>query len=239
MQRLNISLDSLRPATFAAFAAITRGGDLAQVWAGIDAVEALGLPVKLNMVVMRGINDDELLAFAALTRQRKIAVRFIEQMPTVLGAPDAAGIVSGSEILSRLAQAFDLEALTPGERCGPVRWQGEDVKSGEVIMPAGTVLRPAEISMLASFGQVFASVHRQPRVAILSTGDELVELGEVCGEGQIVDSNSLSLAAAVREAGGEAILLGIARDERKAARLQGRCPAAVPFYVAVSVTTRP
>jgi molybdopterin molybdotransferase len=68
--------------------------------------------------------------------------------------------------------------------------------------------------MLASFGQVFASVHRQPRVAILSTGAELVELGEVCGEGQIVDSNSLSLAAAVREAGGEAILLGIARDER-------------------------
>jgi cyclic pyranopterin phosphate synthase len=118
VQRLNISLDSLRPATFAA---ITRGGDLAQVWAGIAASEKLGLPVKLNMVVMRGINDDELLAFAALTRQRKIAVRFIEQMPTVLGAPDAAGIVSGSEILSRLAQAFDLEALTPGERCGPAQ----------------------------------------------------------------------------------------------------------------------
>jgi molybdopterin molybdotransferase len=96
-----------------------------------------------------------------------------------------------------------------------IRWQGEDVKRGEVIMPAGTVLRPAEISMLASFGQVFAAVHRRPRVAILSTGDELVELGELCGEGQIINSNSLSLAAAVKEAGGEAILLGIARDDRE------------------------
>lgn len=99
-----------------------------------------------------------------------------------------------------------------------LRFQGEDVKSNEVVMPAGTVLRPPEINMLASFGQVFASVHRRPRVAILSTGDELVELGEVCGEGQIINSNALSLAAAVREAGGEALLLGIARDERDSLR---------------------
>jgi cyclic pyranopterin phosphate synthase len=118
VQRLNISLDSLCPATFAA---ITRGGDLAQVWAGIAVAEELGLPVKVNMVVMRGVNDQELLDFAALTLKRKIAIRFIEQMPTVLGAPDAEGIVSGSEILARLGQAFELQALTRGERCGPAQ----------------------------------------------------------------------------------------------------------------------
>lgn len=118
VQRLNISLDSLRPATFAA---ITRGGDLSRVWAGIAAAENLGLPIKLNMVVMRGINDDELLDFAALTRQRALTVRFIEQMPTVVGAPDASGIVSGSEILARLGQAFALEPLGRSERCGPAQ----------------------------------------------------------------------------------------------------------------------
>lgn len=118
VQRLNISLDSLRPATFAA---ITRGGDLARVWTGIAAAEGLGLPIKLNMVVMRGVNDDELLDFAALTVQRNLTVRFIEQMPTVLGAPDANGIVSGSEILARLGQAFPLEPIGRSERCGPAR----------------------------------------------------------------------------------------------------------------------
>lgn len=118
VQRLNISLDSLHPATFSA---ITRGGDLERVWAGIAAAEKLGLPVKLNMVVMRGINDHELLDFAALTKERKITIRFIEQMPTVLDAPDAEGIVSGSEILARLGHSFPLEPLTRGERCGPAQ----------------------------------------------------------------------------------------------------------------------
>ncbi len=99
-----------------------------------------------------------------------------------------------------------------------IRFRGEDVSRGETVMPAGTLLRPPEINMLASFGQVFAPVHRRPRVAILSTGDELVELGEPLGPGRIVNSNSISLAAAVREAGGEPILLGIARDERESLR---------------------
>lgn len=130
------------------------------------------------------------------------------------GAPIPANCDAVVPVEETEGEGEIVRILAPVKAGDHIRWQGEDVKSGEVIMPAGTVLRPAEISMLASFGQVFASVHRQPRVAILSTGDELVELGEVCGEGQIIDSNSLSLAAAVREAGGEAILLGIARDER-------------------------
>jgi molybdopterin molybdotransferase len=69
--------------------------------------------------------------------------------------------------------------------------------------------------MLASFGRAMVPVYRKPRVAILSTGDELVELGDPPGHGKIVNSNSHALAAAVVEAGGEPILLGIARDERE------------------------
>jgi molybdopterin molybdotransferase len=96
-----------------------------------------------------------------------------------------------------------------------IRFRGEDLRSGDLVIPAGTLLRPPEINMLAAFGQAEVAVYRRPRVAILSTGDELVELGEPIAPGKIVNSNSHSLAAAVMEAGGEPVLLGIARDNRE------------------------
>jgi molybdopterin molybdotransferase len=96
-----------------------------------------------------------------------------------------------------------------------IRFQAEDVPSGTVVVPGGTVLRPPEISMLASFGLGEVPVYRRPRVAVLSTGDELVEPGEPLGFGKIVNSNSHAIAAAVVEAGGVPTLLGIARDDRE------------------------
>ncbi|NOY13897.1 MAG: molybdopterin molybdotransferase MoeA [Deltaproteobacteria bacterium] len=96
-----------------------------------------------------------------------------------------------------------------------IRFRGEDIQQGELVMTAGSVLRPAGISLLASFGFTTVNVYRRPKVAILSTGDELVEPGEVVGPGQIVNSNAYSLAAAVKEAGGVPVLLGIARDTRE------------------------
>ena len=99
-----------------------------------------------------------------------------------------------------------------------IRFRGEDVPAGTVVMPAGTVLRPAEIGMLASFGKVLVPVHRRLRVAVLSTGDELVEPGEVLAEERIVNSNSFALAAALREIGAEPVLLGIARDTAESHR---------------------
>lgn len=96
-----------------------------------------------------------------------------------------------------------------------IRFRGEDVRAGERVIPEGAILRPPEISLLASFGRAMVPVYRKPRVAVLSTGDELVELGEAAGAGKIVNSNSHALAAAIVEAGGEPVLLGIARDERE------------------------
>jgi molybdopterin molybdotransferase len=96
-----------------------------------------------------------------------------------------------------------------------IRFAGEDVTAGETIISPGTVIRPAEISMLASAGRALVPVFRSPRVAILSTGDELVELGEPLLPGRVINSNILSLAAAVKELGAEPVLLGIAHDDRE------------------------
>lgn len=93
-----------------------------------------------------------------------------------------------------------------------IRFRGSDIPAGEVLIKAGTVLRPAEINLLASFSRMQARVYRRPRVAILSTGDELVPPGASAGRGQISDSNAYSLMAAIQEIGAEALLLGIAQD---------------------------
>lgn len=93
-----------------------------------------------------------------------------------------------------------------------IRVQGSDISVGELMIPVGTVLRPAEINLLAAFGRVKIAVYSLPKVAILSTGDELVAPGETAGPGQIIDSNAYSLAAAVLELGGIPEVLGIAQD---------------------------
>lgn len=94
-----------------------------------------------------------------------------------------------------------------------VRYSGEDVREGAEVIPAGTRVRPAEIGMLASLGKSMVRVHQRPRVAVLSTGDEIVELGETPRHGKIVNSNAHALAAQLREAGGVPLLLGIGRDD--------------------------
>ena len=100
-------------------------------------------------------------------------------------------------------------APEPGDH---VRRAGEDVAAGERVLEAGTRLGPAQIGMLASLGRSVVAVHRRPRVAVLSGGDELVEPdGDVSG-GRIVSSNSWSIAAQCRELGAHPIYLGIARD---------------------------
>ena len=93
-----------------------------------------------------------------------------------------------------------------------IRLAGEDVRRGETVIPSGKVVRPAEISMMAACGKAQVSVYRKPTVAILSTGDELLEAGTPLVPGKVVDSNGLSLAAGVRACGALPVMLGIARD---------------------------
>jgi molybdopterin molybdotransferase len=93
-----------------------------------------------------------------------------------------------------------------------IRASGEDIHRGQVVLEKGRVLRPADVGLLASVGRSLVLVHQRPRVAILSTGNELAEVDEVLRPGQIVNSNAYTLAAAVREAGGIPVPLAIARD---------------------------
>jgi molybdopterin molybdotransferase len=95
---------------------------------------------------------------------------------------------------------------------------GADLRAGELVVAAGTQLRAAEIGLAAALGLPRLPVRRRPRVALMSTGDELVELGEKPGRGQITDSNRWALLAALREAGAEVRGLGIAPDEPDALR---------------------
>ena len=106
-----------------------------------------------------------------------------------------------------------------------VRPRGEDLRAGEVALTAGTVIGPPQLGVLASVGAREVTVYARPRVAILSTGDEVVDVDqfdEVIAGRRIVSSNSYTLRAAVAECGAEVVDLGICRDDRAAlkARIQ-------------------
>jgi cyclic pyranopterin phosphate synthase len=121
LRRINLSLDTLRPDRFEA---IARRPGLEAVLRGIDAAIAAGLhPLKLNCVVMRGTNDDELADFAALTRERPIFVRFIEVMPVHenLGL-QRESYVSSDEILARVSAIGELQAIPGPAGNGPARY---------------------------------------------------------------------------------------------------------------------
>jgi cyclic pyranopterin phosphate synthase len=120
LARINISLDTLRRERFLA---LTKRDELERVLAGIDAAQAAGLdPVKINAVVMRGVNDDEVVDLARFGRERGVGVRFIEFMPLdAQGEWSADKVVGAAEILDRINEVFPLERdhhahVEPAER---------------------------------------------------------------------------------------------------------------------------
>lgn len=119
VQRLNVSLDSLKPETFAH---ITSGGDVHKVLSGLDAAERAGFyPPKINVVIMAGVNDSEILDFAELTRSRGNSVRFIEYMPVVRDEGWQRYAISGEEILRHIAEHFELQQVDKSKFSGPSR----------------------------------------------------------------------------------------------------------------------
>ncbi len=129
------------------------------------------------------------------------------------GAPVPKGADTVVKVEETEPAGDSVRIFKPEPRGANIRPQGEDVKKGDCIIAKGTQIRPAEAGMLAILAKSFIFVYQRPRVAILSTGDELADLDERFDEDKIVNSNSYGIAAAVQEAGGIPFLLGIARDQ--------------------------
>ncbi len=134
------------------------------------------------------------------------------------GAPLPPGVDTVVQVEQTTVRGDTLtvaEAVPPGTN---VRRAAEDVAAGDVLFPRGARLGPAEIGLLASVGFSTVAVARRPRVAILATGSELVPAGLPLGPGQIRNSNSFTAYGQVLDAGGEPVLLGIARDDLEETR---------------------
>ena len=169
----------------------------------VRAADTAGAPVELQVVGM-----------IAAGATPKGGVGAGEAMRIMTGAPmpDGADAVVLVERTRTEGDRVTVEIeVTAGTS---VRGVGEDVSPGDVVATAGTVLSPGHLGVLASVGVETVSVHRRPRVGVLSTGDELVERGDLA-RGQIRDSNRPTLLALVRESGFEVVDLGIVADDEK------------------------
>ena len=141
-----------------------------------------------------------------------------------VGAGEASRIMTGAPIPEGADAVIRMEdtekdglkvkIFVEAEEGQDIRKAGEDVLQGERVISRGDVIRPAEIGMLAALGRSFISVHQKPVVAVLATGDELVDIDETPTPWQIVSSNSYSLSAQVIECGGIPLQIGIAKDTR-------------------------
>ncbi len=158
-------------------------------------------PVRLKVVA-------DLAAGYVLDRpvQPGEAVRIMTGAPMPEGADAVAPFeqveVDGDEVI----------LFKPYPQWKNVRHAGEDVQKGQLVLAKGTMLRPQEIGMLAALGRPTVQVHRRPRVAVLSTGDEVIDVTEPWQPGKIRDANGYSVSALILKYGGEPVRLGIAPD---------------------------
>lgn len=108
-----------------------------------------------------------------------------------------------------------VRVFVEAEQGQDIRHAGEDVREGERVIAQGDIIRPAEIGMLAALGRSFIKVYQRPLVAVIATGDEIVDIDENPSPWQIISSNSYSLAAQIMECGAVPLQVGIARDKRE------------------------
>jgi molybdopterin molybdotransferase len=139
------------------------------------------------------------------------SLRAAQAVRIMTGAPMPAGAdtVYPQEVVERDGDRVSVPPLARGAN---VRHRGEDVHAGDVILAAGAVLRPQELGVAASLGLPQLLVRQRPRVAVLSTGDEVAEPGDERKPGQIFDSNRFALRGLVETAGGDVTDYGIVPD---------------------------
>ena len=169
---------------------------------------------------------------AEATREHPVALRLLERIHTgrtpttpvtegtCAGISTGAPLPAGADAVVMVEHtAIDGErvlvsqAVTPRQHTGRA---GSDLVAGEIALGEGTVLSPARLGVLAALGLRDVDVYQRPRVAILSTGDEIVAPGGTLGPAQIFDSNTAALSAAIRLHGGEPVVAPRVRDDRAA-----------------------
>jgi len=166
------------------------------------------------------------------TPKKPVWFKIIEEIPAgkiprkKLRSKEAARIMTGAIIPGGADAVIRQEntrregnlvaVLTPVARKTDIRFAGEDVRKGELVIHKNSVLGAAQIGMLAALGKKSVLVYKKPRVAIMATGDELVDIDTNPSPGKIVNSNSYSLATLVDDCGGVPVILGITRDNKSA-----------------------
>lgn len=136
------------------------------------------------------------------------AIRIMTGAPV----PDGADAVIEQELTETRNGMVRVQA--PARIGRNIRKRGEDIRAGSIVLKKGTRMNPAAVGVLASLGILSVDVYRQPSVAILTTGDELVDAAETPGPGQIRNSNAFTLSELVRNCGAVPVNLGIVRDTR-------------------------
>ena len=170
----------------------------------VRAADVKSIPARLRVVGQikaGGVFDASLNAGEAV------------EIMTGAALPEGADAVVMVEHTSALGNGVEIKrAVSLGENFVPA---GAEAHAADVLLKPGARITPAHVAMLAAVGRAKLSVYRRPRVAVLSTGDELVDLTEMPGPQQIRNSNSYSLCAQVMEAGGEPLQLPVAPDEER------------------------
>jgi molybdopterin molybdotransferase len=151
---------------------------------------------------------------------------------TMTGAPIAEGADAIIPVERTRGTGDLVEFLVSVEKGAFIRPRGEDLRLGELAVSAGKTLTPADLGMLASVNRAMVEVIRCPRVAIVATGDEIVDVDQPPTGAQVVNSNAYSLAGAIREAGAEAVILKVARDSAR--EIRERLAEAMTFDAVLS-----
>jgi len=162
--------------------------------------------------------------------QKKLKKGKASRIMTGAIIPPGADAVIRQEDTQKIGKVVEIYAAV--KKGQDIRFSGEDVKKGELVISRGSIIGPAQIGMLASLGRTFVNVYRKPRVAIMATGNELVDIKSDPTPGKIVNSNSYALAAQVLECGGIPLVMGITKDNKSA--LQKKFRAALGADVIIS-----
>jgi len=207
----------------------------------VNLLDALGRVIGEDILASRAIppkNNAAMDGYAlrsadirGASRERPVVLNVIEDIPAGaipqkrVGQGQAARIMTGAPVPDGADAVLRMEETEKdGQRVRvfveapagqDIRLAGEDVRSGETVISRGDIVRPAEIGMLATVGRSFISVYQKPLVAILATGDELVDVDENPSPWQIISSNSYALTAQVLDCGGIPLQIGIAKDTRE------------------------